>query len=54
MRVSLEERWEGAAAPFGGPGPTPTMERLAQEGLRYTQFHTTALCSPTRAAPCSA
>jgi hypothetical protein len=44
----------GVTTPFGGPVPTPTMERLAQEGLRYTQFHTTALCSPTRAAPCSA
>ena len=40
----------GASSTFGGPVPTPTMERLAQEGLRYTQFHTTALCSPTRAA----
>lgn len=29
--------------------PTPTLERLAKAGLRYTQFHTTALCSPTRA-----
>jgi len=33
----------GAASPFGGPIPTPTFERLAQAGLRYTQFHTTAL-----------
>ena len=40
----------GASSTFGGPIPTPTMERLAQAGLRYTQFHTTALCSPTRAA----
>ena len=40
----------GASSPFGGPIPTPTMDRLANEGLRYTQFHTTALCSPTRAA----
>jgi len=40
----------GATSPFGGPIPTPTFERLAKEGLRYTQFHTTALCSPTRAA----
>jgi arylsulfatase A-like enzyme len=39
-----------ASTPFGGPIPTPTMDRLAREGLRYTQFHTTALCSPTRAA----
>ncbi|BCH26655.1 arylsulfatase [Mesorhizobium sp. L-8-3] len=39
-----------ASTTFGGPVPTPTMDRLAQAGLRYTQFHTTALCSPTRAA----
>jgi arylsulfatase A-like enzyme len=40
----------GASSTFGGPVPTPTMDRLAKEGLRYTEFHTTALCSPTRAA----
>ena len=39
-----------ASSSFGGPIPTPTMDRLAKNGLRYTQFHTTALCSPTRAA----
>ena len=39
-----------ASSPFGGPIPTPTFERLAANGLRYTQFHTNALCSPTRAA----
>jgi arylsulfatase A-like enzyme len=40
----------GASSTFGGPIPTATMDRLAKNGLRYTQFHTTALCSPTRAA----
>ena len=40
----------GAASAFGGPIPTPTLERVAANGLRYNQFHTTALCSPTRAA----
>ncbi len=40
----------GASSTFGGPIPTATMDRLAREGLRYNQFHTTALCSPTRAA----
>jgi arylsulfatase A-like enzyme len=40
----------GASSTFGGPVPTPTMDRLANNGLRYTEFHTTALCSPTRAA----
>ena len=40
----------GASSTFGGPIPTVTMDRLAKDGLRYTQFQTTALCSPTRAA----
>jgi arylsulfatase A-like enzyme len=40
----------GASSTFGGPVPTPTMDRLARDGLRYTEFHTTALCSPTRAS----
>ena len=42
----------GFSAPstFGGVIPTPTLDRVAKMGLRYTRFHTTALCSPTRAA----
>jgi arylsulfatase A-like enzyme len=40
----------GASSTFGGPVPTPTMDRLARNGLRYTQFNTCALCSPTRSA----
>ena len=40
----------GATEVFGGPVPTPTYARLAENGLRYNRFHTTALCSPTRAA----
>lgn len=40
----------GASSTFGGPIPTPTFDRLAKNGLRYTCFHTTALSSPTRAA----
>jgi arylsulfatase A-like enzyme len=40
----------GASSVFGGPCQTPNCERLAAAGLRYTRFHTTALCSPTRAA----
>ena len=40
----------GASSTFGGPIPTPTMDRVANNGLRYNNFHTTALCSPTRAA----
>lgn len=40
----------GASSTFGGPIPTPNLTRIAQRGLRYTRFHTTAMCSPTRAA----
>jgi arylsulfatase len=40
----------GAASTFGGPIPTPNLDRLAEEGLTYNRFHTTAMCSPTRAA----
>ncbi len=40
----------GAASTFGGPIPTPTFDALARAGLRYNEFHTTAMCSPTRAA----
>ena len=39
----------GASSTFGGPVPTPTMDRIANAGLRFNRFHTTALCSPTRA-----
>ena len=40
----------GASSAFGGPCRTPNFERLAADGLRYNRFHSTALCSPTRAA----
>lgn len=40
----------GAPSTFGGVIPTPAMDRIANEGLRYSNFHSTALCSPTRAA----
>ena len=40
----------GAPSTFGGVIPTPALDRVAKNGLRYTNFHTTALCSPTRAA----
>lgn len=40
----------GAAETFGGPIATPTLDRLGKQGLRYNNFHTTALCSPTRMA----
>jgi arylsulfatase len=40
----------GALEPFGGPIETPTMRRIAENGVRYSNFHTTALCSPTRSS----
>jgi arylsulfatase A-like enzyme len=40
----------GASSTYGGPIPTPAFDRVAKSGLRYAMFHTTALCSPTRAA----
>jgi len=40
----------GAPSTFGGVIPTPALERIARTGLRYTKFHSTSLCSPTRAA----
>ena len=48
--ILIDDLGFGAPSTFGGPIPTPTLDRLAQEGLRYNNFHTTALCSPTRAA----
>ena len=40
----------GAPSTFGGVVATPALDRIAKDGLRYTQFHSTSLCSPTRAA----
>lgn len=48
--VLLDDVGFGAPGTFGGPIPTPALDRVAAQGLRYNQFHTTALCSPTRAA----
>jgi arylsulfatase len=48
--VLLDDVGFGATSTFGGPVATPTLDRLARDGLRYNQFHTTAVCSPTRAA----
>jgi len=50
LLILLDDVGFGASSTFGGPIQTPTLQRLAENGLRYTQFHTTALCSPTRAA----
>ncbi len=48
--VLIDDIGFGATSTFGGPINTPTFDRLANNGLRFNQFHTTALCSPTRAA----
>ena len=48
--VLLDDVGFGQADTFGGPVHTPTLSRLAQEGISYNAFHTTSICSPTRAA----
>ena len=48
--VLLDDVGFGASSAFGGAIETPNAERLAAGGLKYNRFHTTALCSPTRAA----
>jgi arylsulfatase len=48
--VLLDDVGFGASSAFGGPIATPAFDRLADAGLRYTRFHTTALCAPTRQA----
>jgi arylsulfatase len=48
--ILIDDLGFGATSAFGGPIATPTLDALAKAGLRYNNFHTTALCSPTRAA----
>ncbi|MCL4504169.1 MAG: arylsulfatase [Deltaproteobacteria bacterium] len=48
--VLIDDMGFGQSSAFGGPIQMPTVDRLANAGLRYNEFHTTALCSPTRAA----
>ena len=50
LLILLDDVGFGQFSVFGGGVPSPNMEKLAAQGLRYTRFHTTALCSPTRAA----
>jgi len=50
LLIMTDDQGYGVCSTFGGVIPTPTMDRIAKNGLRYTQFHSTALCSPTRAA----
>jgi arylsulfatase A-like enzyme len=48
--ILIDDCGFGASSAFGGPCSTPNAERLASTGLKFTRFHTTALCAPTRAA----
>ena len=48
--ILIDDMGFGQSSAFGGPIRMPTVERLANNGLRYNEFHTTALCSPTRTA----
>jgi arylsulfatase len=50
LLILIDDAGFGSSSVFGGPCATPNLERLAGNGLRYTRFHTTSLCSPTRAA----
>jgi arylsulfatase A-like enzyme len=50
LLILLDDAGFGQFSVFGGGVPSPNLEKLAATGLRYTRFHTTALCSPTRAA----
>jgi arylsulfatase A-like enzyme len=50
LLVLTDDAGFGNPSTFGGPITTPTLDRLAEGGLKYNSFHTTALCSPTRAA----
>ena len=48
--VLIDDCGFGAASAFGGPCNTPNIDKLAANGLKFNRFHTTALCSPTRAS----
>jgi arylsulfatase len=50
LLIMTDDSGYGVPSTFGGVIPTPALDRIAKNGLRYTQMHSTALCSPTRAA----
>jgi len=50
LLIMTDDQGYGVPSTFGGVIPTPSLDRIANAGLRYIQFHSTALCSPTRAA----
>ena len=51
LLIMTDDAGFGAPGTFGGVIPTPAMDRIAAAGLRYTNFHSTSLCSPTRTIP---
>src|SRR5262249_13844292 len=50
LLIMTDDSGFGVTSTFGGVIPTPALDRVAKNGLRYANFHSTALCSPTRAA----
>jgi arylsulfatase A-like enzyme len=50
LLIMTDDQGYGVSGTFGGVIPTPALDRVAKTGMRYTHFHSTALCSPTRAA----
>ncbi len=50
LLIMTDDQGYGISSTFGGVIPTPVLDRIAKAGLRYTQFHSTSLCSPSRAA----
>ncbi|NLS02744.1 arylsulfatase [Rhizobium sp. P32RR-XVIII] len=50
LLIMTDDQGFGAPSTFGGMIPTPAMDRIANQGLRFTNFHSTSLCSPSRAA----
>src|SRR5215469_15605406 len=50
LLIMTDDAGFAVSSTFGGVIPTPALDRIAANGLRYTNFHSTALCSPTRAA----
>ena len=50
LLIMTDDAGYGVSSTFGGVIPTPAMDRIAENGLRYTHFHSTSVCSPTRAA----
>ena len=50
LLIMTDDQGYGVSSTFGGVIPTPALDRVAKAGLRYTHFHSTSLCSPSRAA----